>query len=93
LRQGVLEGVIDVVDMRVIRWTDPSGKAMQVVDLTSEEHPGLYAKALQARETLLEQLADADEAIMRAVLEVHPRTRVLEGGEGRVRRASTRPSR
>lgn len=66
---GVLEGVIDVVDMRVIRWTDPSGKAMQVVDLTPEEHPGLYAKALQARETLLEQLADADEAIMRAVLE------------------------
>jgi translation elongation factor EF-G len=69
--QGVLDGVIDVVEMKAIRWTDPSGRAMQVSDLTPEGNPGYYTKALQAREALLEQLADIDDSVMRAVLEVH----------------------
>lgn len=42
---------------------------MHIEKLTSEHHV-LYAKALQAREVLLEQLADLDEPIMRLLLEV-----------------------
>lgn len=42
---------------------------MRVEPLTPEQ-PALYSKALQAREILLEQLADVDETIMRALLEV-----------------------
>jgi len=75
----MLDGILDVVELKVIRWADPFGAVMQVQDLTEVENADLYAKAISARETLIEQLADADESVMRAILEVetppskHPR--------------------
>jgi elongation factor G len=59
-------GVIDLIDQRAIYWDDDS----LGVDFRSEEIPADYADAVsEARETLIEAVADFDENIMAKYLE------------------------
>ncbi len=59
-------GVIDLIDQRAIYWDDES----LGVDFRSEEIPADYAGAVsEARETLIEAVADFDENIMAKYLE------------------------
>ena len=59
-------GVIDLIDQRAIYWDDAS----LGVDFRSEEIPAEFAEAVsEARETLIEAVADFDENIMAKYLE------------------------
>jgi len=59
------DGVIDLIDMKQIRWDDESLGAKYVVD----EIPSEYAdQALEYREKLLEAIAEQDDAIMEKYL-------------------------
>ena len=59
-------GVIDLIDQRAIYWDDAS----LGVDFRSEEIPADYARAVsEARETLIEAVADFDENIMAKYLD------------------------
>ncbi len=59
------DGVIDLIDMKQIRWDDESLGAKYVVD----EIPSEYAdQALEYREKLLEAVAEQDDAIMEKYL-------------------------
>ncbi|MDZ7666148.1 MAG: elongation factor G [Desulfotignum sp.] len=72
------DGVIDLIDMKQIRWDDESLGAKYVVD----EIPSEYAdQALEYREKLLESVAEQDDAIMEKYLAEEEITRadLIEG--------------
>ncbi|ABR30811.1 elongation factor G [Thermosipho melanesiensis] len=59
------EGVIDLIEMKAIRWLDVEG-----TEMVYEEIPEKYlAKAEEMREDLLEKLAELDDEIMEMYLE------------------------
>jgi elongation factor G len=71
------DGVIDLIDMKQIRWDDESLGARFVVD----EIPPEYAnQALEYREKLLESVAEQDDAVMEKYLgeEEIPRTDLMD---------------
>ena len=58
------EGVIDLVEMKVVRWIDEAGLKMLIDDI-----PNAYLESAQkARQQMLEALAEADEEIMALIL-------------------------
>ncbi len=70
--EGDFEGVIDLLEMKALRWPDELGESVVTEDV-GEDHP-LYDEAVSAREQMVEAIADRDEATMEAFLE--------EGAEG-----------
>jgi elongation factor G len=71
------DGVIDLIDMKQIRWDDESLGARFVVD----EIPPEYAnQALEYREKLLESVAEQDDAVMEKYLaeEEIPRSDLID---------------
>jgi elongation factor G len=62
------EGVIDLIEMRQIRYVDPIGTSWEVSEIPAE----LLDDATIARAAIVEAVADHDEAIMNAFLEDEP---------------------
>jgi elongation factor G len=62
------EGVIDLIDMKQIRYVDPIGASWEVSEIPAE----LLDDATIARAAIVEAVADHDEAIMNAFLEDEP---------------------
>ncbi len=63
------QGVIDVLNRKVIRWQDETlGVAFEEVEIP----PGYEERAAQAREDLLEALAEVDDRVMEAYLAEEP---------------------
>jgi elongation factor G len=59
------EGVIDLIEMKQIRYVDPIGTSWEVSDIPAD----MLAEATIARAAVVEAVADHDEAIMNAFLE------------------------
>ena len=59
------EGVIDLIEMKLIRYVDPIGTSWEVDEIPAE----LLEAARVARAAVVEAVADHDEAIMHAFLE------------------------
>ena len=59
------EGVIDLIEMKLIRYVDPIGTSWEVSEIPAE----LLEEATIARAAVVEAVADHDEAIMHAFLE------------------------
>jgi elongation factor G len=59
------EGVLDLVEMKQIRYVDPIGTSWEVSDIPAD----MLAEATIARAAVVEAVADHDEAIMHAFLE------------------------
>jgi elongation factor G len=59
------EGVIDLIEMKQIRYVDPIGTSWEVSDIPAD----MLAEATIARAVVVEAVADHDEAIMNAFLE------------------------
>ena len=79
-REGTFRGVIDLIDMKLLRWDDESLGAT----MSSEEVPeDLLEEAEMAREALVEQISDLDDEVL---------ARFLEGAEvgGEILRAALR---
>ncbi len=62
------EGVIDLIEMKQIRYVDPIGTSWEVSEIPAE----LLDEATIARAAIVEAVADHDEAIMNAFLEDEP---------------------
>jgi len=58
-------GVIDLVEMKKVLWTDQLGESYEVVDIAEDE----LSKTQEYREKLLEGLADLDDELMESFLE------------------------
>jgi elongation factor G len=59
------EGVIDLIEMKMIRYVDPIGTSWEVSEIPAE----MLAEATAARAAVVEAVADHDDAIMNAFLE------------------------
>lgn len=59
-------GVADVLDLKIIDWIDRTGTSYELRDIKLDSPLG--KKALKARETLVEQLADLDPVITELLL-------------------------
>ena len=59
-KEGDFSGVIDLVEMKALRWSSEMGEEWETVDVPAE----LVPTAEQARHDLFELLADHDEAVM-----------------------------
>ena len=66
--EGDFEGVIDLLTMETIHWPDELG-AEVVREPLGEDH-SLYEDAVLAREEMIEAIAEVDDALMNAFLEV-----------------------
>jgi elongation factor G len=62
------EGVIDLVEMKVIRYVDPIGTSWEVDEIPAD----MLEEATIARAAVVEAVADHDDAIMNAFLEDEP---------------------
>ncbi|MEX0990769.1 MAG: elongation factor G [Actinomycetota bacterium] len=58
--EGDLQGVIDIIEMKGLHWTDEKGEEWETTDIPAE----LVDAAKQAHHDLFEKLADHDEALM-----------------------------
>ncbi|MCA9512538.1 MAG: elongation factor G [Myxococcota bacterium] len=67
--EDAFEGVVDVLEMRALRWKDETLGAEYV---TGEIPPDLAGAAEAARERVIEAAADFDEDLMAAYLEAEP---------------------
>jgi elongation factor G len=59
------EGVVDLIEMKQIRYVDPIGTSWEVSEIPAD----MLAEATIARAAIVEAVADHDEAIMHAFLE------------------------
>ncbi|HPC47137.1 MAG TPA: elongation factor G [Deltaproteobacteria bacterium] len=62
--QDAFRGVIDLVDMRLLVWEDTLGATIEVMDIPEDRRP----EAENARDAMLERLADLDDAVMELYL-------------------------
>jgi elongation factor G len=63
--EDTFDGVIDLLERKLYRYVDPVGTSWEVSDIPAE-----YAEAAaEARQTIVEAVADHDDAIMHAFLE------------------------
>lgn len=65
---GRFEGVIDLLDMQVVRWQDHNGSQVLRHSIYNGEEDALIAKAEKAREEMIDLIADRDEAVMEAFM-------------------------
>jgi elongation factor G len=69
-KEGSFEGVIDLINMKAIRYLDETGNNFEVVDI-----PEKYSKeAAKYRHIMLEKLAEADEKVMDKYVHNEPMT-------------------
>ena len=68
-REGAFTGVIDLVEMKVLRWDNESLGATIHIDEIDEVAPELRLEAEQGREALVELVADVDDTIMTRFLD------------------------
>jgi elongation factor G len=66
--EDAFEGVIDLIEMKAIRYADPLGNTWEEDDVPDSLRPA----AEQARRDLIEAVADHDESIMMSFLEDEP---------------------
>ena len=65
--ESAFEGIIDLITMETVHWTDELGTGIVRAPVT-EAHP-LHDDAALAREAMIEALAEVDDAVMGAFLE------------------------
>uniref|UniRef100_M4BEP1 Tr-type G domain-containing protein n=1 Tax=Hyaloperonospora arabidopsidis (strain Emoy2) TaxID=559515 RepID=M4BEP1_HYAAE len=64
--EAEFEGVLDLVDMQLIKWTDVAGKEMLRLPLLSSASgtiASLYQRALEGRRTLIERASNFDDEL------------------------------
>ncbi|KAJ0396493.1 hypothetical protein ATCC90586_002811 [Pythium insidiosum] len=64
--EAEFEGVLDLVAMQLLKWTDKDGKQLQrlpLVDTSAGKMAELFARASEARQQLIERAADHDETL------------------------------
>eukprot|EP00759_Apiculatamorpha_spiralis_P057626 PhF_6_TR8726/c0_g3_i1/m.13714/K02355/fusA, GFM, EFG; elongation factor G len=71
------EGVIDVVDMKVIRWKEPRGSVMDVKDVKSEA-AYIIEMAEKGRKELLNELVTRDEALLSEIISMMETQKISE---------------
>lgn len=65
------QGVVDVIDKKVIVWTPESdGKQVTVEEVDPEKHGKLHEECVNARTALIETLCELDEALVEEFLEI-----------------------
>ncbi|CCI40682.1 unnamed protein product [Albugo candida] len=60
------DGIIDLIDMKVIKWVDRDGRNMQeypIISVGSGRMSTLYERALQGRQDLIERACDYDDEL------------------------------
>lgn len=65
--EETFEGVVDIVRLKAIRWLDDLGREFEETDVPDE----LRQAALEAREHLVEKVAEIDEHLMEKYIEGH----------------------
>ncbi len=63
--ESAFEGVVDIINMKAIRWTDELGTQMEYSDVPSN----LSEKVEELRDELMTQLADIDDEILQLYLD------------------------
>ncbi|KAI9982890.1 hypothetical protein PInf_006690 [Phytophthora infestans] len=64
--EAEFEGLLDLVDMQLIKWTDKEGEQVQRLPLLSSaggKMAELYAKAVEGRQTLIERASNFDDEL------------------------------
>nr|CCA14335.1 elongation factor G putative [Albugo laibachii Nc14] len=60
------EGIVDLIDMKVIKWVDREGRRMQeypIMSIESGRMAALYKQALEGRQNLIEKACDYDDEL------------------------------